>query len=172
MKALLRSSRLLAPTLCCLTLCCLTLLACAQLNVRHLQRSPWKPSIQQTLTLKYWRFVYEPVPMADAYGIRGTALPVRESLPEWATGVEELWFAVYLSDSHGRVLAKDVQVLLPRELTPDTAIPIEFVLKPEEIGGSEQLFVSFGYRTVISGGEDPNTGAPRILFANEGALTR
>ncbi len=167
MKAILRASRLLAPALCCLTL-----LACAQLNVRHLQRSPWKPSVQQTLTLKYWQFVYEPVPMADAFGIRATALPVRESMPEWATGVEELWFAVYLSDSHGRVLAKDVQVLLPRELTLDTAIPIEFILRPEEIGGSEQLFVSFGYRSVMSGGPDPTTGAPRILFANEGALTR
>ena len=78
---------------------------------------------------------------------------------------------MYLSDSTGRVLAKDVHVLLPRELTPDTTIPFEFILKPEELGGSQQLFVSFGYRSVFSGGTDPETGAPRILFANEGALT-
>ncbi len=167
MNAVLHASRILAPALCCLAL-----LACAQLNVHHLQRSPWKPNVQQTLTLKYWRFDYEPVPMADAFGIRGTASPVRESLPEWATGMEELWFAVYLSDSRGSVLAKQVQVLLPRQLTPDTAIPIEFILRPEEIGGSEQLFVSFGYRSVISGGQDPVTGEPRMFFASEGALAR
>lgn len=145
---------------------------CAQLNVRHLQRSPWLPHETQSLQMRFWRFEYEPVALEDAYGVRGQAFPVAEGLPEWAARVDELWFAVYLCDSLGRVLAKDVAVLLPREFSPQqqTGIPFEFRLSPDDIGQSEQLFITFGYRMVLSDG-GPGGAQPRVFFANEGALS-
>ncbi len=168
--------------------CSAMLLAgCAQLNVGHLERKPWRLQQSETLSLKFWRFEYQPLPQEERYSVRGRAYPLVQDLPEWATHVEELWFAVYLNDSQGRVLAKDVQVLPPSDLTPkviEQGLPFEFTLQPEDIGQSGPLYVTFGYRMVLT---PPPTDAAaqedqgdkqeseqedeRIFFANEGALS-
>lgn len=158
---------------------------CSHLNVRHLERQPWIPNAEQTLALEFWRFSYQPVTTQDSYGIRVQAYPIATALPEWGAHIDELWFAVYLSDSLGRVLAKDVQVLLPRDYTPElinSGIPVEFVISPDDIGQSSQLYVSFGYRMVLTDGSPPPAAGtpppnksgeegPRVFFANEGALS-
>ncbi len=150
---------------------------CAQLNVRHLKRQPWQTNEKQNLQLEFWNFSYEPLLLQDSYDIRGRAYPVMDGLPQWATYIDELWFAVYLSDSLGRVLAKDVQVMPPRELSRQEisdGIPFEFTLRPDDIGGKGKLFVTFGYRMVLTDNGAPDKkqhGEPRVFFANEGALS-
>jgi len=157
----------------------LLLAGCAQLNVRHLERQPWRPSEENALRLEFWRFDYRPAALEAGYAVQGRAYPLVEGLPQWATHIEELWFAVYMNDDSGRVLAKDVLVLPAGELTAEaaaTGIPFSFVLEPEDIGQSGQLYVTFGYRMVLTPPTDqPQTGEdgqPLVFFANEGALSR
>lgn len=157
----------------------LLLAGCAQLNVGHLERKPWRLQQQETLSLQFWRFEYQPHPKEERYEVLGRAYPLTKGLPEWATHIEELWFAVYLNDSRGRVLAKDVQVLPPNDLTPDVVeegLPFHFALQPEDIGQSGPLFVTFGYRMVLTpppgvAASDEAQKEPRVFFANEGALS-
>lgn len=166
------------PCLALFSALALLLAGCAQLNVRHLERQPWQPHEKKSLLLEFWRFDYEPMAQTDKYGVSGRAYPITKGLPEWATHIDELWFAVYLNDSPGRVLAKDVQVMPPADLTPEIlnrGIPFSFTLRPEDIGQSGQLYVTFGYRMVLT---PPKNAAPkkpsaqpRVFFANEGALS-
>ena len=142
---------------------------CSHLSVRHLNRKPWVVNQPQTLETKFWRFTFESVPMPDRYGVRGVAYPRVDKLPEWARWAEELWFEAYLSDDRGKVIAKDIHVSLPRALDPERGVAVEFVLEPEDLGGSGPLYVTFGYRMVLTEGKDVEK--PRRHFAIERALT-
>ncbi len=156
----------------CLLALALLVLSCSQASVRHMKRQPWRINETQTLDMKFWSFRYESIALRDKLGLKGTAWPVMKILPPWATRIEELWIAAYLSDSLGRVLAKDVHVLLPRDLDQHNGIPFEFILEPQDIGSSEQLFVTFGYRMTLSDGKSGTSqaGNPNVFFANEGAV--
>ncbi|MBG0775054.1 MAG: hypothetical protein H0S85_01295 [Desulfovibrionaceae bacterium] len=160
---------------------------CSQLSVRHLNRNPWVVNTGQTLDMKFWRFDYEAVPFRNSFGVRGVARPRADRLPEWASWVEELWLAAYLSDSQGRVVAKDLLVSLPKPLSPETGVPFEFILEPEDLGDAGPLFLTFGYRMVLTPGAKGPDAKPeanakqeagakgdkrKVFFANEGALTR
>lgn len=160
-------------------LCNLFAAGCAQLNVRHLERQPLRLQQESSLRLEFWRFDYQPQPLEESYAVSGRAYPLVEGLPQWATHLEELWFAVYLNDSSGNVLAKDVQILPPADFSENvvsTGIPFSFNLEPEDIAQSGQLYVTFGYRMVLT--PDPSApqtgedGQPLVFFANEGALSR
>jgi len=159
---------------CLLTLSLLLGLGgCAQTSVQHLKRQPWKLGAQQTLDAKFWRFSFECMTQKDSLGVRGVALPNLAMIPEWASNIDELWLAVYVNDARGRVLAKNLLVLLPRPLDRNRGVSFEFLLEPEDIGQTEQLFVTFGYRMMLSDGQPPVDGKqPRIFFANEGAVTK
>lgn len=148
--------------------------SCSHTSVRHLNRAPWGTGKTQTLEMKFWRFDYKAMPVEDSFGIRGTAFPNSANVPDWPKHIDELWLAVYLSDLTGKVIAKDVHVLLPRPLNRGAGVDFEFLLKPEDLGGTHKLFVTFGYRMVLSD-RSPGEGeaaAPKVFFAHEGALER
>jgi hypothetical protein len=144
---------------------------CSHLSVRHMNRQPWSVGTPQSLEMKYWRFEYETVPLHDKFGIRGVAYPVTGQIPDWAAWVDELWLAAYLSDSRGRVIAKDLSVYLPRPLQPSRGVGFEFILQPEDLGRAGHLYVTFGYRMVLTESAEPD-GEHQPFFANEGALSR
>lgn len=165
------------PTLTLLVFVALLLAAqlvgCAQTSVQHLKRQPWLLNKPQSLDAKFWRFTFDCLTQKGQLGVRGVAMPVASTIPDWATRIDELWLAVYLNDANGRVLAKNLLVLLPRELDRKNGVSFEFLLEPEDIGQSEHLFVTFGYRMVLSDGQPAQEGkTPRIFFANEGAVTK
>jgi hypothetical protein len=146
---------------------------CAHLSVRHLQRRPWELERPQTLTMKFWRFEYRVVPMNDRFGVAGRAYPL-ENVPEWADYVGDLWFACYLADENGRVLAQDLRVFVPQELDRSAGLPFEFILKPENIGSGGKLYTTFGYRMVLRPGPaetTPEGKEPEVFFASESAIT-
>ncbi len=156
----------------CMLLMLLPLVAsCSHTSVRHLNREIWRTGGMQTLETKFWRFEFETTPTQDQYEVRGRAYLIKGHYPEWTDSIDELWFAVYLNDSLGRVMAKDLHVFPAMALTPDKGIPFDFVLEPEDIGSGDQLYITFGYRMVLSGKRDPK-GGREIFFANEGAMTR
>lgn len=149
------------------------LLGCAHTSVQHLNRQPWRLNARQTLDAKFWRFSFECLTQKNMLGVRGVALPLASAIPDWATNIDELWLAVYVNDATGRVLAKNVLVLLPRLLDRKNGFSFEILLEPEDVGQSEQLFVTFGYRMMLSDGQPAAEGkTPRIFFANEGAVTK
>jgi len=146
---------------------------CAQTNVRHLNRQPWRLNSMQSLDMKFWRFKFECLTQKNMLGVRGVAHPIESAVPAWAANIDELWLAVYLNDATGRVLAKNLLVLLPRPLDRKNGISFEFLLEPEDLGQSEHIFVTFGYRMVLSDGKAVVQGEKaNIFFANEGALTK
>lgn len=146
---------------------------CAHQSVRHMPRKPWMVRESQSLTTRFWRFDYESAPLGGKYGVYGAAYPERDDIPDWATWIEELWLAAYLSDSLGRVIAKDLRVYVPKPLDARTGVSFEFILTPEELGQGS-LYVTFGYRMMLSDGADraEPPSEPRVFFASEGALTR
>ena len=145
---------------------CLTA-GCASLSVGHLNRQPWTLDADQSLEMNFWRFRYEILPVGDGFGVRGTALLREDRIPPDMTRVEELWLSTYLSDESGEVLAKDLRVFLPRTLVPGQGVDFEFLLRPEE-QASGRLYISFGYRTVLTGADK----STRPFFASEGAVSR
>jgi hypothetical protein len=169
------------PAALALLLCLILLAGCSQLSVRHMKRMPWVVNSPQALEMKYWRFHFESMPLPGKFGVRGTAYPLSRNLPEWAERIDTLWLAAYLSDSQGRVLAKDLQVYLPRPLDPVNGVPFEFILEPHDLGRAGQLYLTFGYRMELTpepgdeaaqgpdatAGEEGRDG----FFAFEGPLT-
>lgn len=155
------------------------LVGCSHTSVKHLNRQVWELKSGQSLPMKFWRFDYEVSPITDHFVVRGEAFPVSEVMPNWAEYVRDLWFAAYLSDREGHVVAKDFRVYQPRKLDRDGGIDFEFVLEPDALETSGELYITFGYRMKLtanryddvhkSPGDD--TGG-EVFFASEGALTR
>ncbi len=162
----------LSPALIATVLLLLPLFtSCSHTSVRHLNRELWQTGRLQSLDTKFWHFDFETIPMKDQYEVKGQATLISGHFPDWADSIDELWFSVYLNDSLGRVMAKDLHVFPAMALHPKQAIPFEFVLEPDDIGSGDQLYITFGYRMVLSGqrqGKDKR----EIFFANEGAMTR
>ncbi len=154
-----------------LMLLCLTAVlatACATQSVGHLNRNPWLVNTPQTLEMEYWSFKYTSVPLTSRFGLSGTAYPILDKVPASLDTLEELWLAAYLSDAQGRIVAKDLRVYLPRELKGDSGVDFEFILEPEDVGRSGPLYVTFGYRMVLS-----QKGAPdNVFFATQGAVNQ
>ncbi|MFV0350413.1 MAG: hypothetical protein ACK5JO_17725 [Halodesulfovibrio sp.] len=150
----------------------LTLSGCTYLNVSHLDRRPWLTDTPQTISMKFWRFEFQNMPLKHGVGLQGIAYPNTELFPEWARYYDQLTFTAYLSDSAGNVVDSAEIEILPRALGGERAIPFEFRLSPEETHAS--LYISFGYRMVLA--EMPwrpeKEQEGRIHLAHEGALTR
>jgi hypothetical protein len=162
----------------CLSLLCLVLAAtgCAQLNAGHLQRKPWETGVTQNIHSKFFSFDFESIPLASQYGVKGTAHPIRENLPPWVDGVDNLSLTAYLCDSQGRVLAKDKKYYLPQRVT-EAGIPFDFFLNLKP-GQSQDIYISFGYRATFvadkypkspGAGQSTPTGQ-RIFFSSEDAV--
>ncbi len=150
------------------------LFACSHMNVKHLNRQPWSLETDSSLDMKFWEFNYRVLPETDHFNVTGTAIPQQDAIPEWASSIKDIWFAAYLSDKRGRVLAQDLRVYEPQMLNPATGIPFKFVLKPDSLGATGELFITFGYRMKLS--EQASTvdesQPAQVFFASEGAMTR
>lgn len=150
----------------------LLLAACAQapMSVGHLKRAPWSLDEPRSLSTNFMRFDYQIEPVGGAAGIKGWAYLDTQKVPDWAKWIDSLKFTAYLCDPDGRVLAQDTRTFLPREARADEGIGFEFILRPE-VWGTRPLFVTFGYRLMLTEGRDAQGGkAP--FFASEDAITR
>lgn len=157
------------------------LTGCAAQTVRHLNRSQWKPETRQELVMDYVRFEYVSQRNAEGITVTGNAFPLAESVPEWAEWMEDLWIAGYLSDEGGEVLAKDIRLYTSRSLDFDRGIPFAFTLAPEEMGEPGPVYITFGYRLVLTALNPKKRKGPLgtlfdekhdTFFASESALSQ
>lgn len=154
-----------------IAVCCLltALSGCATVSVRHLERTPWQTDSPESLQMKFFRFDYTAVPVDDGFGVRGVARLDMDRIPQWAGWMDEVWFEAYMSDRDGEVVARDLRVMVPRPLGQGT-LPFEFILRPESVHEGP-LYLSFGYRLVLSESRSEDGGHPPF-FASEGAITQ
>jgi hypothetical protein len=170
--ALTPSGRGLIP-LAVFALAALFLCSCAPVrqDVGHLRRDAWSLEEPRSLLVKFMRFDYQIQPVGgEVAGVKGWAYLDTGKLPEWAKWVESLVLTVYLSDPEGQVIAQESRSFLPRAASADEGVPFEFSLRPEQ-WGVRPLFVTFGYRVVLTEGRE-GAGGGQSFFASEDAITR
>ena len=148
----------------------LLLAGCAGLSVRHLPSNPWKNEASQRLEMRYLAFQYQVIPVGNQLGIVAEAYPVIDKLPDWASWYGEIALSVYVSDERGRALAFRDVTLVPRPLKREAGLPMEVTL---DLGTNryQPLFVSFGYRLVLTDAQ-PDTPAGRRVLVSEKALEK
>lgn len=146
----------------------LLLAGCSGLSVRHLPSNPWKNEVSQTLTMRYLAFQYQVIPVDSQLGIVAEAYPVIDKLPDWASWYGEISLSVYVCDERGTVLAMQETPLVPRPLNREGGLPLEVTL---DLGTKryQPLFVSFGYRMVLTDAQ-PNDKPGRRILVSEKAL--
>ena len=148
---------------------------CGSMSVGHYDRNLWLEDTPQMLSMRFWNFSYECHSVKEGLGIRATATPKNDSLPEWAHWYDQLQFTAYISDTAGTVLANATTELLPRPTgranTEANGIPLEFLLTPPDYDGP--LFITFGYTMRLSE-ERWKQGTPRgkVRLVKEGALSQ
>lgn len=154
-------------------------LGCSYQSVHHLKRQTWAPNSPRTLTMNYLTFTYTCGQRETSLSVQGRAFPRKDTIPGWAGWIDDIWLGAYLSDNNGRVLAKSLQILPPQTLNPEEGLAFEFSLKPHDMGSPGPVFVSFGYRLVLTAREPKKTMEvpgknedERVFFASESALTR
>jgi hypothetical protein len=152
-------------------------LGCAHQSVYHLNRVPLvSGGVEQTLDLDYWRFTFTTMEREEGLHVLGVAHPRQSVIPLWAVWIEDLWMEAYLSDERGHVLAKHLRVFDSRPLDYGLGVPFSFTMRPSEMGRPGRVYVSFGYRVVVSRSASEKTmsapGKKDVFFASEGALTR
>jgi hypothetical protein len=155
-----------------LALAGLTLWSCAPQaqTVGHMRRDAWSLEEPRSLIVKFMRFDYQIQPVGDVAGVKGWAYLDTGKVPDWAKWVDSLVLTVYLSDPEGQVVAQDSRSFLPRAARADEGVSFEFSLRPEQ-WGNRPLFVTFGYRVVLTEGRDV-PGGKETFFASEDAITR
>ena len=163
------------PRLSCLLL--VLLMGCAHQSVYHLQRVPMASGgAEQLVDLDYWNFTFTTTDREGRVQVQGRALPRQSAMPPWAAWIEDLWMEAYLSDERGKVLARHLRVFDSRRLDFQEGVPFSFTLQPVEMGGPGRVYVSFGYRMVLSRSASDHAGSVSgntdVFFASEGALTR
>jgi len=155
-----------------LLLVLLVLSACAQhpQSVGHLRRDAWSLEEPRSLTMNFLRFDYQIVPVGNVAGVKGWAYLDTSKVPADYKWVDSLSFTAYLCEADGRVVAQDTRTFLPREARADEGVAFEFSLLPEQ-WGTKPLFVTFGYRVVLTPGRADTSGR-QPFFASEDAMTR
>ena len=154
-------------------------LGCSYQSVHHLERQSWAENSRRTLGMNYLTFTYTCGQQESSLSVKGRAYPKLDKIPEWAEWIDDIWLGTYLSDKDGRVLAKALRILSPQALKADQGIPFEFTLTPHDMGSPGPVFISFGYRLVLTAqepsktmGEEQPTDKKQVFFASESALTR
>jgi hypothetical protein len=156
------------------------LTACSYQSVRHLDRQPWVAGTDRKLSMKYLTFEYVTELAPRGMRILGTAYPKRPDIPGWADWAQDIWLATYLCNDTGKVLAKQISLLPPQKLSPDTGFDFDFHLEPKDMAGNSPVFITFGYRLMLLADEDVELEALKatssndngLFFASESALTR
>lgn len=149
----------------------LLLVACAGLSAGHLPRNPVRDEAPQRLEMRYVAFQYQARQDSGVLRVEGEAYPDVTRLPDWASWYGEIFVAVYLVDSEGRVLASHEEVLPARQLDREAGFPVaaEF-----ELGTAAQqpLSLTFGYRLSLTDGQPGSGAEQRRTFVTEGALEK
>lgn len=165
----------LVVAVCCLAL---SVVACSTLSVSHLDSRPIASRAPADVTMKFWRFAFTGALSGDAYVVRGRATPVTTDLPPWVDRVTELTIAAYLRDPAGNVLATAEKKYPSMALTPDAAVPFEFILAPAGSAAGNYA-ISFGYKAIYSSdrarsalGSKGPLPAGSVFFAGEGAVRK
>ena len=148
----------------------LLLAGCSGLSVRHLPSNPWKNEASQSIQMRYLVFQYQVIPVGNELGIVAEAYPVIDKLPDWASWYGEIGLSVYVSDERGRVLASQDITLVPRPLNREAGLPLDVSL---DLGTNryQPLYVSFGYRLVLTDAQ-PNAETSRRILVSEKALEK
>ncbi len=164
--------------LCLFTGLLLLLSGCSYQSVCHLHKQRWSLDKNKTLEMKYLRFNYSCKQLASSLRVSGTAFPKKGVIPEWANWTKEIWLGVYLSDQNAKVIAKEIHVLPPNKFEPEQGFPFQMALKPHNMGSPGPLFITFGYRLVLTDQKQSDSALQKaskkekVFFASESALTR
>ncbi len=145
------------------------LIGCTSATVIHLKKNPWRINQSQTLKMNYVIFHYKVFQYDRGIYVIGRAYPRRRKIPSWGRWAAEIWLGVYLSDKRGNILAQEIHIYPPQEIT-SSGFPFTFIIKPKEFGGPGPLYITFGYRLKIT--DFPFSKAythPRVFFAIEKA---
>jgi len=145
-------------------------LGCTSPSVFHLKKNPWVINRPQSLTMSYMRFTYTVYQDSGGIYVIGRAYPRKNKIPPWGRWADEIWLGVYLCDARGSILAKDIRIFPPQEITSN-GFPFTFIIRPQRFGGPGPLYITFGYRLKIT---DPpfsrgKYDRPRVFFAIEKA---
>ena len=142
-----------------LWLCCA---GCARPYAGHLPGAPWMPGAAQRIATKALEFNYQGVNHHNLHGIRGSAMLLPGSVPDWAFWYERIVLKVYLSDDTGRILDTYTLPCLPRAVSEPITFEIFLDIPPD--ADKESYYLAFGYSLVIRG-EDPDS--PKIIRQEE-----
>jgi hypothetical protein len=156
--------------------------ACSYQSVSHLNRQQWMLDERRCLEMNYLDFRYICRQSESGVSLRGRAFPRTSALPSWASWTKEIWLGAYLSDKDGKLLAKQIKLLPQQKFRPHAGYPFHFQLRPRDVGKPGPVYISFGYRLVLtpasseegsaSGEQEETNGEERVFFASESALTR
>ncbi len=145
------------------------LIGCTNATVMHLKKNPWRINQPQVLKMNYMIFHYTVYQDVRGIYVIGRAYPRREKIPHWGKWAAEIWLGVYLSDRRGDIIARDIRIYPPQEITSN-GFPFTFIIKPQSFGGPGPLYITFGYRLKIT--DLPFSQKhkhPRVFFAIEKA---
>lgn len=150
--------------------------ACSHQSVRHLSKQVWVPDTQdKTLQMKYLNFAYTAQKEKNKINLQGKAWPRQESIPDWASWSRDIWLGAYLCDKKGSVLAQDLKVLPAQNIAQNQGIAFEFFLEPKDMGSPGPVYITFGYRLVLTPQKDGSPGGDteeKVFFASEAALKK
>ncbi|MCF8038141.1 MAG: hypothetical protein K9K79_02395 [Desulfohalobiaceae bacterium] len=155
------------------------LTGCAYQSVAHLKRNPWQPEKKQTLNMNYLVFDYTCRQERESLSVNGLARLKQDSVPDWAVRARDVWLGAYLSDQRGSILAKDLIILQAGKLDIQKGFAFGFDLTPQSMGSAGPLFITFGYRLVlttdqqkgqIKSAETDLESEADVFFATESAL--
>jgi hypothetical protein len=131
--------------------------------------------------MKYLNFQYKCKQFGSQLRVFGTALPKDKSIPQWACWTREIWLGAYLSDQDAKVIAKKILILPPQRFDPAHGFPFQMTLQPHDMGSPGPLFITFGYRLVLTDHSSDATSQEQdktcpskehVFFASESALTK
>ncbi len=120
-------------------------------SVAHLNSSRLSLNAPETLDMLYWSFSYVVEPLPDSYRVRATAWR-KDNFPGWAEYVNRGWFAAYLADQAGNLLAQDTRSLYAGYFIPSwyrKGVELEFSL-PKPAGVPGPLTIAFGYNLTLT----------------------
>ncbi|WP_462324522.1 hypothetical protein [Desulfoplanes sp.] len=158
-----------------LVLVFLFLSGCSSLSVQHLSPQPWTADTPSSLRLKFWDLSYRCSREDTTFDISGRAYPRTDRLPVWGTWLSKMVLTAYVSDIHGKVIARKSLGQEPGPLPPASGIPFRFTLTTKK--AVPDAAITFGYRMVVlptrpcKQPKNPLTAKnTQIFFASQEAL--
>lgn len=120
-------------------------------SVAHLDRNQISLNSPESLDMRDFTFSYTVLPDNAGYTVRATAWR-KDTMPGWAEYVTTGWFAAYLADQYGNLLAQDTQGLYAGYMIPswfDKGVELEFSL-PRPPVAAGPMTITFGYDMTLT----------------------